>query len=136
MDIEINIQAINGDQKKNLAVFRLNANAIQEALSSILGTGTSVDTPVEQQATDAGKQQSAESAELIVYDYKVLSVKSSGKNSQLLELENKDGKVTAAYIKAGTQTIAVGSYLCDVDIQRKTGAYGDYNQINACQLAA
>lgn len=71
------------------------------------------------------------------YDYKVLSVKPSGKASQLLELVNKkNGEVTAAYIKAGDQPIVVGSCLTEVDIQQKTGSYGDYNLINACKVAA
>lgn len=70
------------------------------------------------------------------YDYKVLSVKPSGKSSQLLELADKNGEVTAAYIKAGGLPITEGSYLTEVDLQQKTGAYGAYNMINACKIAA
>jgi len=139
-EIEINIQAVSGDQKKGLAVFRLNARTIQEAITGILGAAVprpaTKDTPVEQQAPDADKQQPAESAVPAAYDYKVRSVKPSGQNSQLLELIDKNGKVTAAYIKAGEKTIAVGSCLSDVDIERRNGTYGEYNLINACKLAA
>jgi len=134
-EIEINIQAINGDKKKGLAVFRLNANAIQEALSGILGTGVSEDAPEAQEQPNEDNRQPAESDEA-AYDYKVVSVKPSGQNSLLLELVNKDGNITAAYIKAGEQKIAVGSCLNNVDIQLKTGTYGDYNLINTCQVAA
>ena len=139
-EIEINIQAINGDEKKALAVFRLNARTIQEVITGILGAAipqpAPEDTPVEQQAPDADKQQPAKSVGPAAYDYKVRSVKPSGQNSQLLELIDKNGKVTAAYIKAGGQTIAVGSCLSDVDIERRNGTYGEYNLINACKLAA
>jgi len=131
-EIEINIQTINGDQKKSLAVFRLNANAIQEALSGILGTGVSENTPEVKEQPDIEKQP----AEPAAFDYKVVSIKPSGKNSQLLELADKDGKVTAAYIKADDRNITVGSCLRNVDIEQKTSNYGDYNLINACQVAA
>jgi len=139
-EIEINIQAVSGDQKKSLAVFRLNARTIQEVITGILGAAIPQpaleDTPVEQEQPHADKQQPAESAGSAAYDYKVRSVKPSGQNSQLLELIDKNGKVTAAYIKAGGQVITVGSCLRDVDIEQKTGTYGEYNLINACKLAA
>jgi len=86
--------------------------------------------------TEGMQQQATEPAEPAAYDYKVRSVKQSGKNSQLLELVNKDGKVTAAYIKAGCQTIVAGSCLRDVEIEQKTGTFGVYNLINACKLAS
>jgi len=114
-------------------VFRLNANAIQEALSGILGAGISEETSEVQAQPDADKQQPAEPA---VFDYKVVSIKPSGKSSLLLELEDKNGKVTAAYIKADDRNITVGSCLRNVDIEQKTSNYGDYNLINACQVAA
>jgi len=123
-----------------LAVFRLNARTIQEVITGILGAAVpqpaTKDTPVEQEQPDADKQQPAESTEPAAYDYKVRSVKPSGQSSLLLELVNKDGNITAAYIKAGEQVITVGSCLRDVDIEQKTGTYGEYNLINACKLAA
>jgi|GEM_PF-6697043 len=140
MYMEINIQAINGDQKKCLGVFRLNARTIQEVLAAIFGASAHQPvpkvTPEEQEQPHIDSQQPAESAGPAAYDYKVRSVKPSGQSSLLLELVNKDGNITAAYIKAGGQEITVGTCLNNVDIERKTGTYGDYNLINTCQVAA
>ena len=140
MYMEINIHAVNGDQRKCLGAFRLNARTIQEVLATIFGASAhqpvSKDTSEEQEQPHADNQQPAEPAETIAYDYKVRSVKPSGQNSLFLELVDKGGKVTAAYIKAGEQTITAGSCLNNVDIQRKNSNYGEYNLINACQVAA
>jgi len=137
MCVEINIQAINGDQKKCLGVFRLNARTIQEVLAAIFGASAHQpapeDTSEEQEQPHADNQQPTEP---IAYDYKVRSVKPSGQNSLLLELVDKGGNVTAAYIKADGRNIAVGSCLSDVDIERKPGTYGEYNRINNCKVAA
>ena len=90
----------------------------------------------EPETPDACDQNQTPAPEEPEYQYKVRSVKQSGKNSQLLEIEDKDGNVTAAYMRIGGQPIAVGSYLTDVDLQQKIGEYGAYNMISACQVAA
>ena len=90
----------------------------------------------EVEAPDSCGQNQPSAPEEVKYEYKVLSVKQSGKNSQFLEIEDKGGKVIAAYMRIGGQPIAVGSYLTDVDLQQKTGEYGAYNMISACQVAA
>ena len=90
----------------------------------------------ETEAPDACGQNQPAANEELTYDYKVISVKPSGKSSLLLEIADKNGDVTAAYIKVGTQPIAVGSCLTEVDVQEKTGAYGNYNLINTCKIAA
>jgi len=70
------------------------------------------------------------------YDYKVQSVNPSGKSSQVLELIGGDGKVTKAYIKAVDHSIQTGVRLSNVQMERKTSDYGEYNLINAYKLAA
>ena len=54
----------------------------------------------------------------------------------MLELISGNGEVVTAYIKAGDQAITSGSRLRGVQIERKNSAHGDYNLINAYQLAA
>ena len=70
------------------------------------------------------------------FEFKVHSVKPSGKSSQLLELCDGDGEITSAYVKSGEQGIAVGAYLRNVRIEEKTGAYGKYSLIAGYELAA
>ena len=70
------------------------------------------------------------------FDYKVRSVKPSGKSSQVLELLSGDGRVTKAYIKNLDQSIKTGACLNGVRMERKKSEYGEYNLINAYQLAA
>ncbi len=70
------------------------------------------------------------------YNYKVRSVKPSGKTSQLLELVNSNGEIINAYIKNGDNAIAAGACLSKVNIVQKTSSYGPYNLINAYELAA
>jgi hypothetical protein len=69
-------------------------------------------------------------------DFHVQSVKPSGKSSQVLELVDGNGEVVTAYIKAGDQDIISGSRLRGVQIERKRSEHGDYNLINAYQVAA
>ena len=54
----------------------------------------------------------------------------------MLELIDGNGKVVTAYIKASDQTIVTGSRLRGVQMERKNSDYGEYNLINAYQLAA
>ena len=71
------------------------------------------------------------------YDYKVHSVKPSGKSSQVLELIPGDGSgLVKAYIKTPDQSITPGACLSNVQMERKSSQHGDYNLINAYQLLA
>ncbi len=70
------------------------------------------------------------------YEYKVRSIRPSGKSSQFLELVDRKGSVVKAYIRATDQSIRTGSCLNNVQIEKRNGNYGEYNLINAYQLAA
>ena len=69
-------------------------------------------------------------------DYLVQSVKSSGKESQLLELVNSNGGTISAYIKNSNKGISAGSKLQNVTIVQKQSNYGQYNLINDYKIAA
>lgn len=71
-----------------------------------------------------------------VYEYKVRSIRPSGKSSQFLELVDRNGSVVKAYIRATDQSIRTGSCLNNVQIEKRNGNYGEYNLINAYQMAA
>ena len=68
-------------------------------------------------------------------DFKVQSIKPSGKASQLLELIGGTGEVITAYIKASDQVIAVGSHLRGVQMERKNSSFGEYNLITDYKAA-
>jgi len=68
-------------------------------------------------------------------DFKVQSVKPSGKSSQVLELIAGSGEVVTAYIKAGDQSIVNGSNLREVRLERKTSSFGEYNLITQYKAA-
>ena len=84
-------------------------------------------------AKEAKNQQAPASP---VYEYKVRSIRPSGKSSQFLELVDRKGSVVKAYIRATDQSIRTGSCLNNVQIEKRNGNYGEYNLINAYQLAA
>ncbi len=69
-------------------------------------------------------------------EYKVRSIKPSGKSSQVLELVDNNGGTVKAYIKAADQSIKAGAKLSNVRIETKNSNYGDYNLISSYQLAA
>jgi len=71
-----------------------------------------------------------------VSDFKVHSVKPSGKSSQILELVDGNGELVTAYIKASDQSIITGSRLRGVRMEKKNSSFGEYNLINEYQLAA
>jgi hypothetical protein len=71
-----------------------------------------------------------------VYDYKVQSVKPSGKSSQVLELIGSNGDTVKAYIKTVDPSVVEGSQLRGVRMERKNSEYGEYNLINAYKVAA
>jgi len=60
------------------------------------------------------------------FDYKVNSVKSSGKSSKVLELMNNKNETITAYVRNNDQTITSGAHLRDVKIVKKNGSYGEY----------
>ena len=69
-------------------------------------------------------------------DYRVQSVKPSGKESQLLELVNDNGEVIPAYVKNSDNAIKVGSMLRNVDLVQKQSSYGQYFLVNGYKIAA
>jgi len=99
-------------------------------------TSASTSAPKSNGNTQYNTQRNAQQSDNSAYDFKVQSIKPSGKSSQMLELVGGDGKVTTAYIKTGDQSIVSGSRLRGVKIERKTSSYGEYNLINEYQLAA
>ena len=123
--MEINLQVTKGD----------NGLEISGTVTTQVSDEDKTENP-EAEAPEACEQNQPPAPEKLNFDYEVLSVRPSGKSSQLLELADKNGKITAAYIKVGTKPITIGSCLTEVDIQQKTGAYGDYKLINDCRVAA
>ena len=69
-------------------------------------------------------------------EFRVHSVKPSGKSSQLLELVDSGGEVVAAYVRNNDMNIKTGSTLRDVSIVQKQSSYGNYNLINDYKVAA
>ena len=111
-------------------------NAYNSAVNRIFGTapkqqGKSAATP--SAPANANDGQTVENSD---HDFKVHSIKPSGKASQILELIDGNGEVITAFIKASDQTITAGSRLRGVQIERKNSDRGEYNLINAYQLAA
>ena len=94
----------------------------------------SQDTP--QNAPTAQNADTRQPSEPISYDYKVQSIRQSGKSSQVVELVDRNGGMVKAYIRAVDQSIKTGTCLNNVEIERKRGNYGDYNVINGYQIAA
>jgi hypothetical protein len=93
--------------------------------------GAAVTPPVKQSAT-----VSQANPVTAVAEYRVQSVKPSGKASQLLELVNADGEVISAYIKNSDEAVLPGSKLQNVDLVQKQSSYGQYNLINGYRIAA
>jgi hypothetical protein len=68
-------------------------------------------------------------------DFKVQSVKPSGKSSQVLELVGGNGEVVTAYVKASDHAITTGSRLLKVQMVKKNSDYGEYNLITDYKAA-
>lgn len=94
----------------------------------------SQDTP--QNAPTARNTDARQPSEHLSYDYKVQTIRPSGKSSQVVELVDRNGGMVKAYIRAVDQSIKTGTCLNNVEIERKRGNYGDYNVINGYQIAA
>jgi len=93
--------------------------------------------PVEQKAPASIEQQaSQETKQPVSSEYRVQSVKPSGRESQLLELLTSEGEVVSAYVKNSDEGIKVGSRLQNVAMVQKQSSYGQYNLINGYQIAA
>ena len=91
------------------------------------------------QVPDAPAVQNADTrqpSEPPAYDYKVHAIRPSGKSSQMVELIDRSGGMVKAYIRTADQSIRTGTFLNNVRIEKKNGAYGDYNVINGYQIAA
>ena len=71
-----------------------------------------------------------------MYDYKIYSMKASGKSSQLLELCSNQGEITAAYIRNGENGIAVGAQLKNVRFEEKSNSFGKYILLADYEVAA
>ncbi len=89
-----------------------------------------------QQPTSAPPENNQPPAASSSAEYRVQSVKPSGRESQLLQLVGAEGEVISAYIKNGDKAIKVGSALCDVNMVQKQSNYGPYNLINGYKVAA
>ena len=70
------------------------------------------------------------------FDFRVQSIRPSGKSSQVLELIDPKGSKVTAYIQAADKSIQSGTMLRNVQIERKNSRFGEYNLINTYQLAA
>jgi len=79
------------------------------------------------------QQKSKPSADLS--EYRVQSVKPSGKESQLLELLNSNDEVVSAYVRNSNDNLKVGAVLQDVDMVQKNSSFGPYNLINGYKIA-
>jgi len=119
-----------------------NANAARQTQAASMGNVRQM------QAVSAGNTRQAQTAPADretnnqqppasqSYEYKVRSIRPSGKSSQFLELVDRKGSVVKAYIRATDQSIRTGSCLNNVQIEKRNGNYGEYNLINAYRLAA
>ena len=89
-----------------------------------------------QSSTPAGNANYDKPSENPPNDFKVQSVKPSGKSSQILELVGGSGDIVTAYIKAGDKSIVVGSRLSGVKMEKKNSEFGEYNLIVDYKAAA
>jgi len=112
------------------------------AVAKIFGKGTA-DKDASADAPD-GKTPNApvpvpeekpKQPDAIVYGYKIKSIKPSGKSSQFVELVNDNGEVVSAYIKASDQSLAVGTHLREVKLERKNSEYGSYHLVTEYRAA-
>jgi hypothetical protein len=120
------------EDEYNKAVIKIfyNTGANQEKPS--VAPAEQKPLPVSPAADNAKPAVAAKSS-----DYRVQSVKPSGKKSQLVELVNaSSGEVVSAYIQKSDDAVKAGSTLKEVDIVVKDSSYGQYNMINGYKIAA
>ena len=89
--------------------------------------------PPESQTPSNGQPPQDKAA---VHVFKVHSSKAAGGGSHILELCNKAGEITEAYIRPGEPSPTIGTFLHNVKIESKTGKYGDYNMVTCYDIAA
>jgi len=119
------------ESEYNSAVGRIFGTADKKQVTP--ATPAAKQTPAPSVTQNADAEQPPEDN---ACDFKVHSVKPSGKSSQLLELIDGSGEVITAYIKASDKAITTGSRLRGVQMERKNSSFGEYNLINEYQLAA
>lgn len=111
----------------NSAVSKIFGAAPNQAATPVNAPATQpptpINTPAEQPPETPGD------------DYKVRSVKPSGKSSQMLELIGGNGEVITTYIKTGDQSTTTGTRLLKVKMERKDSTYGEYNLITDYKAA-
>ena len=95
---------------------------------------TNTEPPPMQQSSNT--EQKPQGNVLAMHDFKIHSIKPAGKESQLLELCNREGEITSAYIRSNEQGIAVGVHLRNVQFEEKNGSYGKYNLLTKYEVAA
>ena len=136
----------------NAAVSRIFGDASNKNAAPATPSPKQQDTPadaplVQQQQAPPTQQSPAQStpvsanantqpSDTPANDFKIQSVKPSGKSSQVLELLSGNGDVVKAYVKAGDRAIAPGSRLRGVQMEKKQSSYGEYNLICDYQVAA
>ena len=121
-------------------------NEYNAVVSRLFGTkpntqGASAGAPAKQKppapapAPAPANKSTEQSPEQPSSDFKVESVKPSGKSSQVLELIGGGGKKVKAYIRASDSSIVAGSRLRNVQMERKNSDYGEYNLITGYEAA-
>jgi len=113
-------------------------SAYNAAVGKIFGAAAPAGSSAKQEQTPPTPKntENAPPPEDSAEEFKVQSIKPSGKSSQVLELIGGNGEVVTAYIKTGDETIIAGSRLRGVQMERKNSSYGEYNLISGYQLAA
>jgi hypothetical protein len=110
--------------------------AYNSAVAKIFGTsvsGKAVKAPV---AAPPAEEPKTPEQTLAENEFKILTVKPSGKSSHLLELMDHNGEVISAYVKSGDAAIKTGACLRMVELVRKESTHGPYNLISAYKTAA
>jgi hypothetical protein len=119
------------ESEYNAAVNKIFGSAPKQQGSPVGISNKQTSAPAVSQNTKA-EQPPKEAA----FEYKVKTVNPSGRTSQVLELIDSGGRVTKAFIKNADQSIKTGTCLNNVQIERRNSNVGEYNLINAYQLAA
>jgi hypothetical protein len=118
------------ESEYNRAVARIFGAAINQGKAPVVPAN---EKNPSQTPTENNRQPTAAASDS---DYWVQSLRTGGKDSQLLELVNAKGEVVSAYVKHSDKALKVGSQLKDVAIVQKQSSYGQYNLINDYKIAA
>jgi hypothetical protein len=128
---------------KSFAIKQNQYNKLESEYNAVVGRlfgskpNHSATPPAKRQpsATTSNNTNAGQQTENTTCDFKVHSIKPSGKSSQILELVGGSGEKVTAYIKASDKTIAAGSRLRNVRMERKNSSYGEYNLITGYEAA-